>query len=521
MCLMPQLLDTSLFSIVDIDGAIGVGWKLNFYLKGTSTPKNTFPTSADASAGTNPNTNPIVVANDGRLPAIWLTDDADYKGVLTDENDVVKETIVQINGERLGASGGSAGVGFIQAGSGAVATTAQAKMRETVSVLDFGAVGGGVTDNNTAVTNAIATGFDVFVPKGYVFAVSGNITGFSAGQRIYGGGTFKKVGATAQPIFLLPDLSDGVWFDGITFDGNKTLYAASTANSGVMGYVTLSAAFTECTFQHFRDCGIKLRDGANLLADGNDFEDIETNGIEVRLYQNDPRTGLPYPTRPPLNGGYRITGNHFHKIDDGLHGAGEGCGISVASTVGTQFIDGLTVTGNTFEDVLRSVWSENNVAGGEGRNITVTGNTIVGNIAGAGTTETKDGIGMIGVKGGTITGNTVLNVGNFAPAGGNCACVQIAASDLITITGIITPTSTSARTSRLLTTRWAGHRMVWSAPRAVMRAWSSQATAAVQLPIRGRCRWPSPSSVRTLELRRPQASCPLLGRPSQNILAPA
>jgi hypothetical protein len=49
----------------------------------------------------------------------------------------------------------STDVSFIQAGTGAVTRTAQAKMRETVSVLDFGADPTGVADSTTAIQNAI------------------------------------------------------------------------------------------------------------------------------------------------------------------------------------------------------------------------------------------------------------------------------------------------------------------------------------------------------------------------------
>jgi hypothetical protein len=79
----------------------------------------------------------------------------------------------------LAASSGSSLIGFIQAGTGAVATTAQAKMRETISVKDFGAVGDDVADDTTKIQAAInyanTIGGDVYFPAG-IYKITNGLT---------------------------------------------------------------------------------------------------------------------------------------------------------------------------------------------------------------------------------------------------------------------------------------------------------------------------------------------------------
>ena len=68
----------------------------------------------------------------------------------------------------------SSEIGFVPLGTGAVATTVQTKLRENVSVLDFGAKGDGVTDDTAAIQAAIN------------YASNSNVKGI-----IFHAGTFK------------------------------------------------------------------------------------------------------------------------------------------------------------------------------------------------------------------------------------------------------------------------------------------------------------------------------------------
>jgi hypothetical protein len=80
----------------------------------------------------------------------------------------------------LAASGGSDLVGFLQTGAGAVTRTGQAKLRESVSVKDFGAVGDGVADDTAAIQLAIdavcVSGGRLVFPVPGIYRVTSEIT---------------------------------------------------------------------------------------------------------------------------------------------------------------------------------------------------------------------------------------------------------------------------------------------------------------------------------------------------------
>jgi hypothetical protein len=101
----------------------------------------------------------------------------------------------------LAASGGSALVGFLQAGTGAVTRTVQAKLRDVVYVTDFGADPSGVADSSTAFQNAINTGKTVVIPDG-TYKVN-NLTMSTLQQQIIGLGKALLVKNANGPILTI------------------------------------------------------------------------------------------------------------------------------------------------------------------------------------------------------------------------------------------------------------------------------------------------------------------------------
>ena len=91
-------------------------------------------------------------------------------------------------------------VAFTPAGTGAVSTTTQSKLRDFVSVKDFGAKGDGVTDDTAAIINAQQASRLVYFPSGTYLTDTIRLNSSTDGAVLYGNGfgTIIKPKATAS-----------------------------------------------------------------------------------------------------------------------------------------------------------------------------------------------------------------------------------------------------------------------------------------------------------------------------------
>jgi hypothetical protein len=165
------LTPSPLMQFFDSTGAPLSGGTLSTYIAGTSTPLATYTDSTGLIANS-----VVITLNTRGEAAVWLSTLSAYKFVLKDAAGVLIWTADNIDGVTTQAdfaafiaqlannnssTQGSFLVGYLPGGSSAVGTTVQTKLRQSMSVKDFGAVGNGTTDDTAALNLAIAA-----VPEG-------------------------------------------------------------------------------------------------------------------------------------------------------------------------------------------------------------------------------------------------------------------------------------------------------------------------------------------------------------------
>lgn len=199
------------------------GGLLYTYEAGTTTPAITYTSSSGATA----NPNPVVLDAAGRVPEqIWLSTAYTYKFLLR-----TSAGVSIWSKDNIPATVASTVVQFIQAGAGAVPRTAQSKMRDFVSVLDFGADPTGAADSTNAFNNATAV--PVFIPAG-TYRTDGTVTGAQAAIALGAAFTGSAPYDSWTPAFGISTME--VYANGIR---NSLIGAArNTATPATLGFPT-------------------------------------------------------------------------------------------------------------------------------------------------------------------------------------------------------------------------------------------------------------------------------------------
>ena len=169
----------------------------------------------------------------------------------------------------LGASGGAGLVGYLPAGTGAVATTVQSKLRESVSVKDFGAKGDGSTNDlvaiNTAVSAFSSDGGTLYFPSGQ-YRINGPILDSGKPIRFELDAACVIKPTVDTDVFRLTAIRSAVVGQGV-IDGS--LVSSGTGSGVVVGYGGANAAQVniDCTIKSMQGYGIKYENGAFLKTD--------------------------------------------------------------------------------------------------------------------------------------------------------------------------------------------------------------------------------------------------------------
>jgi hypothetical protein len=362
----------------------------------------------------------------------------------------------------------SSEVTFLQAGTGAVTRTAQSKMRDVVSVKDFGAVGNGVADDTAAMQAAHNTGQIVYYPPGtYKFTT---LTSITAGGIIGAGQTqtiLLSTNTTSADLITFTGPSVGGPQNSLTFRDFMLQGQAPTKTAGAgikiapatsdniyafasnvtVSYVPTGFDFVRASFFKLIACNLLAYSVAGVQvanANNNDAGDSEIIGCAFST----PYSGGSFSAgvKHLSSGGLRIVGNKFL---GGNYGYWLNYTDSDGAATNTSIV---IISGNSIENFHTNAISLTKVSASltSFKNVVIADNeiavalatpsafliasdsgawlqsvTITGNVLQLPGVTNSYGITLVGVTCLNITGNTFRGNGGTSEAIGLTSCVDV------------------------------------------------------------------------------------------------
>ena len=255
---------------------------------------------------------------------------------------------------------------FTQAGTGATARTIDSKLKDVVSVKDFGAIGNGVADDTAAIQAAVNSGArTVYFPNGS-YKVNSTI------RQATNGYAMRLVGENKHHAVLVagPSLTAGapiVWFGNSSGHGNyraQVSYLTFLGNNSCVGLRYHEAGTSEIVSCQFVDCTIGISCPGVI---GSQIQRCEIYNCTVGINMTRPIQGTPSgPDDITITASPLALSNNVNKVSDCWISGGS-CGVHVEG--GLTHIQGCTfqaVGNNAARSVIELVTANESTEYGGG-----------------------------------------------------------------------------------------------------------------------------------------------------------
>jgi hypothetical protein len=232
-------------------------------------------------------------------------------------------------------SSGSSLVGYNEGGTGAVTRTVQARLRDYVSVKDFGAVGDGLTDDSAAIQAAMNAASALYFPPG-VYYVGYTLNLPYKNFVMFGEGSLSRIFGTVNPLIAYPSTTGTVTQNiyNMTFDATDQNICVNMVQTWD-GNGKVGPVIDGCTFY-------------TSLADANNAICLNLTGVWAATITNNTFfgnvVGSPASAR---GGGYGIT-------------------MELGSNMNTSVMNVL-IANNKFVEVCDAIYISPRISGGDGR----------------------------------------------------------------------------------------------------------------------------------------------------------